>query len=96
MRGNDRLGREIPDRRNGEDIRGPVVVVVDPSFLLPGTEVVSRRTIQGCLPGERGNRRKGLRCPRIKYGAGSGVVGPHVFPHPGQGGTDGPVLWVLQ
>ena len=40
------------------------------------------------IPGERRKRGKGLRCP--------GVAGRHVLPHPGPGGTDGPVLWVLQ
>jgi len=52
------------------------------------TKEISRRTLKGCLPGERRKRGEGLRCP--------GVAGRHVFPHPGQRGANGPVLWLLQ
>ena len=33
-----------------------------PGFPLTGTDAVSRRSVKGCLPGERWNRGKGLRC----------------------------------
>jgi hypothetical protein len=40
-----------------------------------GAGAVSPRTLKGCLPGERRNQGKGLRCPLIKYGAGSNATG---------------------
>jgi len=58
-----------------------------PSGLTYATGIRPGVTLKSCLPGERRDRGKGLRYARIKYGAGSGVTGRHVFPHPGQRGV---------